>query len=144
MASKPIPKTKVKVVKRIVETDTDEMDATPHHRRSVCCGIRDTIRISVSVWHTILVELFDTFKWFLTLIMLYVFVSYVVRLPIFFLAFIHPLYAYSWIGLWITVMVVFLAWREAEHTKAQKSPKWVTNPNAIAEYLFLIEQSSKD
>lgn len=103
-----------------------------------------SIRKSVCMGHRILVNFLDTWKWFLTLIMLYVFISYVVKLPILFLGVVHPLYAFAWMGLWILVLAVFLAWREAEHTKAQMSPKWVNNPNAIAEYLFLIEQSSKD
>lgn len=103
-----------------------------------------SIRESVCVGHRILVDFFDTWKWFLTIIMLYVFLSYVVRLPIVFLGVINPLYAYSWISLWILVMALFLAWRESEHTKAQMSPKWFHNPNAVEEYLFLMEQSSKD
>ena len=127
-----------------METDTDKMDSTNHHRKSIRCKFRDSIRKSLSVQRTILVDFFDTFKWFLTLIMLYVFFSYIVKLPILFLGVINPLYAYLWIALWILVMSFFLAWREVEHTKAQMSPKWFYNPNAVNEYVEFMEKSSKD
>jgi len=118
------------------------MDAANHHGKSVCRRFCVTIRKSLSAQRSILVEWLDTWKWFLTLIMLYVFFSYVLKLPILFLGVMNPLYAYSWIALWIVVMVLFLKWREREHAEAQLSPKWFYNPNAIDEYVEYMNQQN--
>ena len=90
------------------------------------------------------VDWFDTWRWFLTIIMLYVFFSYVVKLPIIFLGVVNPIYAYSWIALW-AVIAVLLANREIKRrSKTVTGPKWFHNPNAINEYIELMKKSLEE
>ena len=90
------------------------------------------------------VDWFDTWRWFLTLIMLYVFFSYVLKLPIIFLAMINPIYTYSWIVLW-GVVAVLLANREIKRrAKTKIGLKWFYNPNAIDEYIELMKKSFEE
>jgi len=118
------------------------MVAANHHGKHVRCNLCVSIRKSLSVGSRILVDWFDTWSWFLTLIGLYVFFSYVVKLPILFLGVVNPIYAYSWIALW-AVVAVLLANREIKRrSKTVTSPKWFHNPNAIDEYVEYMNQQN--
>lgn len=88
-----------------------------------------------------MVDWVDTWRWFLTLIMLYVFFSYVLKLPILFLGVINPIYAYSWMALWL-VVAGLLAYREVKRRgEATCRIKWFYNPNAVDEYLELMKET---
>jgi len=68
----------------------------------------------------------------------------VVKLPILFLGVINPIYAYSWIGIWI-IIGSLLAYRELiRRSKTLTSPKWFYNPNAIDEYIEFMKKSLEE
>jgi len=84
---------------------------------------------------------FDTWRWFLTLLLLYFFFGYILPVPALYLGIINPLYSYSWMLMWCAVAIT-LAYREVMRRASAMAGKFKVfyNPNALKEYLELLKK----
>lgn len=101
--------------------------------------VHERFRIRVSVGNKELVRLFDDFRFFLTVIALLGFFGFLLPLPSVIWGMQYgPICAYSWPALWIGFWSL-KAYREVNRRNAAMvSSEWVSNPNAIDEYIALL------
>ena len=99
-----------------------------------------TISRLINVVRRALVSWFDAWRWFLTLFILYIFFDYILPVPTMFLASYGASFGYGWLILWLVVAGI-LAYHEVKRRgEATCRIKWFYNPNAVDEYLELMNK----
>lgn len=103
--------------------------------------VHDCFRICVSLGNKELVRLFDDFRFFLTLIALLFFFGFFMPLPTVIGGLQYGwFYAYSWMALWIGLVLLKVYREVIRRDKAMLGTEWVSNPKAIDEYIVMLEK----
>jgi len=101
------------------------------------------IRILNSMVYSALVNWFDTWQTFLTILALWFFFGFILPLPIIYFALLYnAVYGYLWGFMWLGIACIIEYREELRREKAMSASEYVVKPNAIDEYLALVKKDS--
>jgi hypothetical protein len=97
-------------------------------------------RVLLSMARIFLVNRFDNWRWYLTLIGIVVFFVWLLPLPYLYLSSKYQIYGSLWLVLCL-IVAIFLINREMNRRdKTKMGVKWHDNPNAVDEYIELLKK----
>jgi hypothetical protein len=101
-------------------------------------------RIHYSLVRPAILNWFDTWQPFLTLLALWTFFGFILPLPIIYFAMLYnSVYGYLWGIMWIAIAGIIEYREELRREKAMTASEYVVKPNAAKEYVELMKKHKK-